>query len=152
MVLLIVTATIHWLSVLGQVSATDPLSQQVLARVANPLLTSAQFLIPAAVAISGIHKMMEHRESSLALRSLIHGREHRHGADSVGVSRRGRIEQQVFQQTERSRDVEAVNPGPNIDDGPPGDRGDVQQRRYQQLARLSPVRPIVVATTAPLLQ
>jgi hypothetical protein len=63
MLVLVVTATVHWLSVLGQVSPDDPLSQQVLARVANPLLTSAQFLIPAAVAISGIHKMMEHRES-----------------------------------------------------------------------------------------
>jgi hypothetical protein len=40
----------------------------VLARVANPLLTSAQFLIPAAVAISGIHKMMEHRPLALSAR------------------------------------------------------------------------------------
>jgi hypothetical protein len=63
MLVLAATAAIHWLSILSQVSPNDPLSQQVLARVANPLLTSAQFLIPAAVAISGIHKMMEHRES-----------------------------------------------------------------------------------------
>src|ERR1700719_531458 len=63
MLVLAVSAAIHWLNVLSQVSTVDPLSQQVLARVANPLLTSAQFLIPAAVAISGIHKMMEHRES-----------------------------------------------------------------------------------------
>ncbi|MBV9526553.1 MAG: hypothetical protein JOZ46_12155, partial [Candidatus Dormibacteraeota bacterium] len=41
----------------------DPLSNAVLTKVAGPVLTSAQFLIPAAVAISGIHKMMEHRES-----------------------------------------------------------------------------------------
>jgi hypothetical protein len=61
MLVLAATAAIHWLRVLSQVSPNDPLSQQVLARVANPLLTSAQFLIPAAVAISGIHKMMEHR-------------------------------------------------------------------------------------------
>jgi hypothetical protein len=60
MLLIAVTATIHWLSALSAASPVDPLSQQVLA---NPLLTSAQFLIPAAVAISGIHKMMEHRES-----------------------------------------------------------------------------------------
>ena len=43
--------------------AADVLSKPVLDDVAAPLLTSAQFLIPAAVAISGIHKMMEHRES-----------------------------------------------------------------------------------------
>jgi hypothetical protein len=63
MLLIAVTATIHWLGALSAASPVDPLSQQVLSRVANPLLTSAQFLIPAAVAISGIHKMMEHRES-----------------------------------------------------------------------------------------
>ena len=63
MLVLAVTATIHWLALVSQVSPNDPLSHQVLSRVANPLLTSAQFLIPAAVAISGIHKMMEHRES-----------------------------------------------------------------------------------------
>ena len=63
MVMLAVAATIHWLVAAATASPNDPLSQQVLARVANPLLTSAQFLIPAAVAISGEHKMMEHRES-----------------------------------------------------------------------------------------
>ena len=63
MVMLAVAATIHWLVAAAKALPNDPLSQQVLARVANPLLTSAQFLIPAAVAISGIHKMMEHRES-----------------------------------------------------------------------------------------
>ena len=63
MVIFAFTATLHWLIAAAQGMPNDPLSQQVLARVANPLLTSAQFLIPAAVAISGIHKMMEHRES-----------------------------------------------------------------------------------------
>ncbi len=63
MLVLAVIATVHWFTALSQVSPDDPLSQQVLARVANPLLTSAQFLIPAAVGISGLHKMMEHRES-----------------------------------------------------------------------------------------
>jgi hypothetical protein len=63
MLIVAVAATIHLLTAMSQVLPSDPLSQQVLARVANPLLTSAQFLIPAAVAISGIHKMMEHRES-----------------------------------------------------------------------------------------
>ena len=43
--------------------SSDVLSRPVLDNVAGPLLTSAQFLIPSAVAISGIHKMMEHRES-----------------------------------------------------------------------------------------
>lgn len=41
----------------------DAVSNAVLTQVAAPVLTSAQFLIPAAVAISGIHKMMEHRET-----------------------------------------------------------------------------------------
>ena len=63
MVMLALAATMHSLVVVAASLPSDPLSQQVLARVANPLLTSAQFLIPAAVAISGIHKMMEHRES-----------------------------------------------------------------------------------------
>jgi hypothetical protein len=63
MVMLAITAAIHSLVAATGALPTDPLSQQVLARVANPLLTSAQLLIPAAVAISGIHKMMEHRES-----------------------------------------------------------------------------------------
>jgi hypothetical protein len=63
MLMLSVAATFHLLLAAAGALPNDPLSQQVLARVANPLLTSAQFLIPAAVAISGIHKMMEHRES-----------------------------------------------------------------------------------------
>ena len=63
MFMLSVAATFHLLLAAASALPNDPLSQQVLARVANPLLTSAQFLIPAAVAISGIHKMMEHRES-----------------------------------------------------------------------------------------
>src|SRR4029077_9805728 len=64
MLVLAVITTVHWFTALSQVSPNDPLSQQVLARVANPLLTSAQFLIPAAVGISGLHKMMEHRAGS----------------------------------------------------------------------------------------
>jgi hypothetical protein len=44
-------------------ASSDVLSRPVLDNVAGPLLTSAQFMIPSAVAISGIHKMMEHRES-----------------------------------------------------------------------------------------
>lgn len=51
--------------------STDVLSRPVLDNVAGPLLTSAQFLTPAAVAISGIHKMMEHREAR------VHARGHR---------------------------------------------------------------------------
>jgi len=53
--------------------SADHLSKPVLDNIAGPLLTSAQFLIPAAVALSGIHKMMEHRESGgsfLELRDL----------------------------------------------------------------------------------
>ena len=54
---------IHGLIGLTPDPSQDVLSRSVLDHVAGPLLTSAQFLIPAAVAISGIHKMMEHRES-----------------------------------------------------------------------------------------
>jgi hypothetical protein len=55
---------IQWLSgMVGSLATQDPFSKSVLDQVAAPLLTSAQFLIPAAVAISGLHKMMEHRES-----------------------------------------------------------------------------------------
>ena len=42
--------------------SSDVLSKPVLDHIAGPLLTSAQFLIPAAVALSGVHKMMDHRE------------------------------------------------------------------------------------------
>jgi hypothetical protein len=72
MVMLAVAATIHWVVAAATASPNDPLSQQVLARVANPLLTSAQFLIPAAVAISGVHKMMEHRAGAVWERSGQH--------------------------------------------------------------------------------
>lgn len=51
------------LAVTAPNAGSDILSRPVLDNVAGPLLTSAQFLIPSAVAISGIHKMMEHRES-----------------------------------------------------------------------------------------
>ena len=70
----LLTASVHWMTVLASCmpssavscapnQSVDHLSKPVLDEVAGPLLTSAQFLIPAAVAISGIHKMMEHRES-----------------------------------------------------------------------------------------
>jgi hypothetical protein len=67
MLMLSVAATFHLLLAAASALPNDPLSQQVLARVANPLLTSAQFLIPAAVAISGIHKMMEHRSRQIPI-------------------------------------------------------------------------------------
>jgi hypothetical protein len=54
---------IHWLLTAATDLNADPVSGAVLTKVAGPILTSAQFLIPAAVAISGLHKMMEHRES-----------------------------------------------------------------------------------------
>ncbi len=31
--------------------------------VASPLLTAAEFLIPAGVALAGLHKLMQHQES-----------------------------------------------------------------------------------------
>ena len=68
MVIHALTAIVHWV-VAGNPGmpmpnpSSDNLSQPVLDHIAGPLLTSAQFLIPSAVAISGIHKMMDHRES-----------------------------------------------------------------------------------------
>ena len=39
------------------------LCNKVLNSIADPLLTAMQILIPAAVGITAIHKLMEHRES-----------------------------------------------------------------------------------------
>ncbi len=33
------------------------------AAVASPLLTAAEYLIPAGVALAGLHKLMQHQES-----------------------------------------------------------------------------------------
>jgi len=57
------TLLLHWVVAVTPDASQDLLSKSVLDHVAGPLLTSAQFLIPAVVAISGMHKMMEHRES-----------------------------------------------------------------------------------------
>lgn len=43
--------------------APGPDSLGVGTAVAAPLLTAAEFLIPAGVAMSGVHKMMVHQES-----------------------------------------------------------------------------------------
>src|SRR5438270_170409 len=42
---------------------SDCISSNTIVMIANPVLTVGEVLIPAAVAISGIHKLMEHRES-----------------------------------------------------------------------------------------
>ena len=65
MLLHAVALAVHLLLVAASApnQSADVLSKPVLDDVAGPLLTSAQFLIPSAVAVSGIHKMMEHRES-----------------------------------------------------------------------------------------
>ena len=63
MVLHVAALMVQLLLAAPPIQAADVLSKPVLDDVAAPLLTSAQFLIPAAVAISGVHKMMEHRES-----------------------------------------------------------------------------------------
>jgi hypothetical protein len=63
MVVYLAGRVIHWLLTAATDPSVDPVSGAVLTKVAGPILTSAQFLIPAAVAISGIHKMMDHRES-----------------------------------------------------------------------------------------
>jgi len=63
MVAYLATRVIHWFLSAAVDPNVDPVSSAVLTKVAGPILTSAQFLIPAAVAISGIHKLMEHRES-----------------------------------------------------------------------------------------
>ena len=133
MVMFAVTATLHWLFAATQSVPNDPLSQQVLARVANPLLTSAQFLIPAAVAISGIHKMMEHRESALTLGALIDRGQHGYRAEWVGLTNDLGIEQKLLQQTEWRGDVEPVDPRADVHDGASADRGRVEQRRDQEL-------------------
>lgn len=75
MVIHTLTAFIHLIVAVGAAApvpnpSSDNLSKPVLDHIAGPLLTSAQFLIPSAVAISGIHKMMDHRESGLARRYL----------------------------------------------------------------------------------
>jgi hypothetical protein len=41
----------------------DILSDPVKNTIAIPLITAMKFLIPAAIGISAIHKLMEHRES-----------------------------------------------------------------------------------------
>jgi hypothetical protein len=41
----------------------DLLDDSVKSRIAVPLIVAMQFLIPAAIGISAIHKLMEHRES-----------------------------------------------------------------------------------------
>src|SRR5207302_9194423 len=64
--------------------ASDNLSQPVLDHIAGPLLTSAQFLIPSAVAISGIHKMMDHRQEH------IHARDRGHEQPAARSHRRTR--------------------------------------------------------------
>jgi len=43
--------------------ANTQLSKKVKDTIAGPILNSAEFLIPGAIALSGIHKLMEHRES-----------------------------------------------------------------------------------------
>jgi len=55
--------------------AADILSPLIKSDVADPLLTAGKFLIPAFVVISGLHKLMEHRESGGAflLEMLIKG-------------------------------------------------------------------------------
>ena len=65
MLLHAITVAVHLLVLAASTpnQSSDVLSKPVLDNVAGPLLTSAQFLIPSAVAVSGIHKMMEHRES-----------------------------------------------------------------------------------------
>jgi hypothetical protein len=44
-------------------TVADALSGPVGQQIAKPLITAMQFLIPAAIGISAIHKLMEHRES-----------------------------------------------------------------------------------------
>jgi hypothetical protein len=44
-------------------AAGSVLSGDVLSQIANPMVEAMMFLIPAAIGISAIHKLMEHRES-----------------------------------------------------------------------------------------
>jgi len=43
--------------------ADDILSGPVGQRIADPVITGMMYLIPAAIGISAIHKLMEHKES-----------------------------------------------------------------------------------------
>lgn len=56
------TALFHFLASNGCSGGGD-LCNQIVGRIALPLITSMQILIPAAVGITAIHKLMEHRES-----------------------------------------------------------------------------------------
>jgi hypothetical protein len=52
----------HLLAVLGV--AFD---QAIKTNVADPLLNAMKFLIPAVVALAGLHKIAEHREAGVAV-------------------------------------------------------------------------------------
>jgi len=52
---------------LAAVTVTTTLGNLTATNVAGPILDGAEILIPAAVAVSGIHKLMEHRETSGSL-------------------------------------------------------------------------------------
>jgi len=41
----------------------DLLDDSVKSKIALPIITAMQFLVPAAIGITAIHKLMEHRES-----------------------------------------------------------------------------------------
>ena len=57
-----------WLRAAGGISINaGAYSDLVGDQVSRPIMNSAEALIPAAVAVSSIHKLMEHRESSGSL-------------------------------------------------------------------------------------
>jgi hypothetical protein len=56
-------AIFHFLAANGCASGGEQLCDKVFNKIASPLFTTMQILIPAAVGISAIHKLMEHRES-----------------------------------------------------------------------------------------
>ncbi len=51
-------------ALIGAATGPNAFSLQVAQDLVDPLLTGAQFIIPVAVAVTGINKLMEHRESA----------------------------------------------------------------------------------------
>ena len=49
------------------IGAAVDLAGQIKTAIATPLLNAMKFLIPAVVAIAGLHKLAEHREGGVAV-------------------------------------------------------------------------------------
>ena len=54
----------HVVPLLAASCSTSAVDQCVGQQIGLPLLNAAQFLIPAAVAVTGLNKLVDHRESA----------------------------------------------------------------------------------------